>query len=491
MKISRLQVVEQKDWAGLTTENHLGALYQQQPILVSNVIDTLFKVNLGGEDIVSYINKFPVMTIDDDVPYQWMIQGNDERNIALTDYFNSDMTNKPAKPGIGRSTFIMVFPEKMLSATDVIVGRKLNTYSLRVMRDPFTLGSGWGHEVQLITGDDSLFIPASELAVGSKWSKLYSQVEQSFSSRGGSVYHTSPYRMQNELSMIRKEYEVPGNMIHKGENKPLAFSWQSNGKTFTNWLGKLDWDFSTQFRKEKANLMLYGKSNRMADGTYGNTGESGYEMRSGFGLYEQIAPSNIFYYNNFDLDWLILVMLSLTVGKIDQDEREIVMSTGEYGAYQFHKAVTADSSKYTPNFSSDRIYSTGAGKMGYRGQFVEYQAVQGIVFKIFIDPLKDNTTLNTVMHPDGGPASSYIYDILDFGTASGEPNIQRVVLKHEEQDIYRYISGLRSPFDPYNRPSPTQTSSPVDGYKVLKGWIGGIRVKNPMRCARIMPRILL
>jgi hypothetical protein len=298
--------------------------------------------------------------------------------------------------------------------------------------------------------------------------------------------------MQNWLSMIRKEYTVPGNMIRKGQNAPLAFKWSDeNGKTIQSWIGKLEWDFNTQFKREKARLLLYGNSNRKPDGTFGNLGDSGYEIRAGWGLYDQIANSNVFYYpiDGFDIDWLIEVILGMTVGKFPEDSRRIVLSTGEYGAYQFHKAVTANSSLYTPNFTTDRIVSLGGNRLGYKGQFVRYTAVQGIEFEIFIDSMKDSVVRNKIMHPYGGTAASYGYDILDFGTSGGEPNIRIVTLEGDEE-IYRYVEGLRSPFNAYNKANPTSAATKIDGYTVIKAYIGGMMVKNPMACGRVLPSLL-
>jgi len=56
MLISPLQAYEPKDWSGLTTENHLGAMYAQEPQYISKVIEQLYKVNLGGDDIVSFLD---------------------------------------------------------------------------------------------------------------------------------------------------------------------------------------------------------------------------------------------------------------------------------------------------------------------------------------------------------------------------------------------------------------------------------------------------
>jgi len=492
MLISKLQTTTSKDWSGMTTENHLGYLYQQQPQLVSDIIEMLYKVNLGGEDIVAYLNKFPKMYVDDpDTPYEWLLQGADEKNIPLISYQDSAGAT-PSKAGIGNATFYMEFPEKWFEVTDVIVGNKPDLYKLRINAEPIANGATWLFPVELVTGDPLLFVPASELVANTRWSKEYSLVEQTLSKRGGGISHSSPFRMQNMLSQIRKQYTVPGNMIRKGKNKPLAFSWvdPDTKKKMTSWLGQLDWQFKVQFRREIGRLLLYGNSNKKTDGTYGNIGESGFEIRAGDGLFEQFAPSNKAYFNKFDIDWLCQLALGLSVGKLPEDERRFVLSTGEYGAYDFHVAASNNSTKYTPNFTEDRIIMKGDGKMSYKGQFTSYEWINGIKFEIFIDPLKDDPIRNKVLHPDGGLASSHSFDILDFGTSSGEPNIQRVAVEGDEE-IYRYISGLRDPFSAYNNlTTPSATTTGVDGYEVLKMFIGGIRVKNPMKCAQLIPNIL-
>ncbi len=490
MLISKLQTLDPKDWAGLTTDNHLGALYMQQPQLVSEVIEHIYKVNLGGDDVVSFINQFPVMYIDDDVPFDWLLQGADEKNIPLLGAYKADFSTAPTKAGIARSTFFMEFGERLFEATDVIVGEKTELYRLRVVADPISRGTSWMYEVQLVTGDDNLFVPSDELTAGKRWSKDYSLVEQTLSKRGGGIMHTSPFRMRNWLSMIRKQYTVPGNMIRKGENKPLAFSWvDQDGKKITSWLGKLDWDFLTQFRRERARLLMYGDANKLPDGTFGNVGESGYEIRSGYGLYAQVAPSNLFFYNTFDLDYISEVALGLSVGKLPEDSRKFVLSTGEYGAYQFHKAVEEKAGWWTPNFNTDRIKMSG-NKMSYSGQFLKYVFVNGIEFEVMIDPMLDNPVRNKIQHPDGGLASSREYNLWDFGTANGAPNIQRVALKGDEE-IYKYIPGMRDPFSPYNNlTKPGMAATSVDGYEVHKMFIGGLRVKNPMRTMRIVPALL-
>jgi len=491
MLISPLQKYEPKDFGGLVTDNHLGALFAQEPQYVSKVIEQLFRVNLGGDDIVSFLDQFPVEYIDDDRPFKWMLQGSDEKNVPLIDAWESlDEQTVQGDAGLGFSTFMLVFSERAFEATDVIVGESPDLYKLRVMTDPAPIDGNFAYTVQLVTGNENLFVPTDEIAPGTLWSKEYSLVEQTLSKRGGGVTHTSPFMMENTLSMIRKQYEVPGNMIRKGLNKPLAFSFvDQNGTVQTQWIKKLDWDFLVQFRRERARLALYGNSNRKADGSYGNVGESGYEIRAGHGLYEQIAPSNIFYYVNFDIDWLTELAIGLSVGKLPEDSRRFVLSTGEYGMFQFHKAAEEKASTWSPNFSQDRISISG-NKLSYRGQFLEWRTVNGISFELMHDPMKDSPVRNKVYHPEGGLVSSREYDLLDFGTAGGDSNIVKVQLTDEEE-VFKYIPGMRDPYSPYNNlTSPGLAASSVDGYEVLKMYIGGVRIKNPMRCARILPAVI-
>ena len=97
---------------------------------------------------------------------------------------------------------------------------------------------------------------------------------------------------------------------------------------------------------------------------------------------------------------------------------------------------------------------------------------------------------NTMRHPDGGLVSSRIYDIFDVGTTNGEANISKVSVKDEEE-FFGYVPGLRDPFSPYNKRSePRMMATSVDGYSVFKGFIGGVKITNPKKTARIIPALI-
>ena len=50
--------VESKEWSGLTTENHFGALFGEQPEKIGKLISRLEYLDLG-EDLISYMEKIP------------------------------------------------------------------------------------------------------------------------------------------------------------------------------------------------------------------------------------------------------------------------------------------------------------------------------------------------------------------------------------------------------------------------------------------------
>lgn len=489
-----LQKYEPKDFSGLVTENHLGAMFGLEPILTSPLIENIFDVNLGY-DLDRFMDRFPTHEIEDDRPFEWVLQGAEYKNYPLISATNiaGDLAGSAAFPkaGINLTRFYLEFPERAFEATDVIIGEEdTETLFFHVKTDPKPSGTNWVYEVELLTGDYNLFAPASALAAGQRFSKEYSLTEQTLSKRGGNVSHTSPFRMQNVCSMIRKEYEVPGNMILKGENKPLAFSFKDDkGKIHTTWLKKLDWDFMKEFKREKSLLMMYAQPNKAADGTYKSKGESGYEIRHGAGLMAQVAPTNVFYYNTFNLDMLTEVIMSLSYGKLAEDSRKFVLGTGEYGFIQFHKEVEKRGIAFSYNNAGGRISGSGNDlKLG--GQFVSYGYLNGIEITLMKIPHFDDIVREKQMHPDGGTVKSREYLVMDFGTQGGQNNIQKVKIKGFDE-AYRYIPGLRDPFSATGEATkPGMTASSVDGYKVMKAFWGGVKVCNPMRMARLLPNLV-
>jgi hypothetical protein len=485
-KISPFQMTEAQAWTGLTTKNHLGAIYQSNPQVASKLMTRIHQTNFGL-DLDSYLEQFSPLTLDSDDDFTWELIGSAKKNVPLVEArIGGTAITAASEPGKNYSEFELVFPEQWFSDENVIVGEKNEMYSMQVIADPLPEGNNWVYRCKLITGDPDLFVPYEELVANKRFSKDWSLVEQTLSKKGGLVNFVSPFKMRNAFSMIRMQHTTPGNMV----DRKFATMWKGDdGKSHATWTQYEDYQFDNQFRQEKNKLLMYAKANKAADGSYKNFGKSGHIKKQGAGIRQQMEASNTSVYSNFSIKYLLSVLLDLSEGKLPGDKREFVLRTGERGAVQFHEALEDHSQLFTPLFNEDRMYkATGAGGvkmgLGYGGQFLEYMGPQGIKVNLSVDSLYDDRERNKIYHSNGGVAESYRYDILDVGTSDGEPNIRKVYAKGNE-DILGYEPGLRHPFATNGEKSVMTTST--DGYTVHRACMVGAMVKDPSRTATLIP----
>jgi hypothetical protein len=489
-KISPFQMTEAQSWAGLTTKNHLGAIYQAKPQMASKLMTRIHQTNFGM-DLDTYLEQFTPLYLDTDDDFEWDLIGSAKKNVPLVEArINGNPVTAADEPGKAYAEIELVFGEQWFSDENVIVGEKNEVYPLQVLADPTPEGGNWVYRVALITGDADLFVPAEELAAGKRFSKDWSLVEQTLSKKGGLVNFTSPFKMRNSTSMIRMQHTVPGNMI----DRPFATAWKGDdGKTYSTWTQYEDYQFDMQFRMEKNRLLMFARANKANDGTYNNFGKSGHIKKQGAGIRQQMESSNTAFYSDFSIEYLLDILLDLSEGKLPGDKREFVLRTGERGAVQFHKALEANAQLFQPLRNQDRMYKTSGDSVmakmgyGYGGQFVEYVGPQGIKVNLSVDSLYDDRERNKIYHPDGGVAESYRYDILDVGTSDGEPNIRKVYVKGSE-DGMGYEPGLRHPFSRGGERNIMANST--DGYTMHRWAICGAMVKDPSRTATLIPSIL-
>lgn len=484
-------MTEAQSWAGLTTTNHLGAIYQAKPQQASKLMTRIHQTNFGL-DLDTYLDQFTPLYLDTDDDFEWDLIGTAKKNVPLVEArIDGTAIDGTSQAGLNFSEFELVFPEQWFSDENVIVGEKNEVYSMQVISDPRMEGTNWVYTVNLITSDDNLFVPYEELTAGKRFSKDWSLVEQTLSKKGGLVNFTSPFKMRNAFSMIRMQHTVPGNMI----DRPVATAWKGeDGKVYKTWTQYEDYQFDMQFRQEKNRLLMFAKANKDSNGKYHQYGKSGFIKKQGAGIRQQMEASNTSFYGTFSIDYLLEVLLDLSEGKLPGDQREFVLRTGERGAVQFHKALEDHSQLFQPLRNEDRMYKAGGignasvkMPLGYGGQFVEYMGPQGIKVSLSVDSLYDDRERNKVYHPDGGVAESYRYDILDVGTTDGEPNIRKVYVKGNE-DGMGYEPGLRHPFSRGGERNIMAHST--DGYTYHRWSICGAMVKDPSRTATLMPNIL-
>lgn len=499
-KLGKFQMLGFQHWKGVTKENHLGQIFQLAPQKATNLMVQLLAY-YRGKTLDTFLNQFPTREFDDDNEYYWDVIGSSRRNIPLVEARDENgqvVTDEHANVGAGYAPFYLVFPEDWFADGEILWGNLNEAYPLRVLGEARFEGTNAVYKVEVF-GTNSKGVPAERLLAGERFSIGYAPVERSFSRKVGDIRFSSPVSMRNEWSTIRIHHKVGGSMLNKKLAVGIPITKETEGgklvKDTTNmWMHYVDYELELQFSEAKNNVLAWGVSNRNSNGEYLNFGKSGEAIKTGAGLFEQMEVANTMYYNHFSLKLIEDALYELSASKLDFNDRYFVIKTGERGAIQFHKEVLKTVSGWTQfvldNNSIGVVQKTpsrlheNALSAGF--QFVEYKAPNGVRVKIDVDPFYDDPVRNKILHPEGGVAYSYRYDIMYIGTMD-QPNIFKCAIKGQTE-FRGYEWGLRNPFtgqmgNPYM--SHDEDSATFHRMATL-----GICVLDPTRTMSIIPAIL-
>ena len=499
-KLGKFQMQGFSHWKGLTLENHLGAIFQTAPQKASNLMVKLLAY-YRGKTLETFLSKFPTKEFENDTEYYWDIIGSTQRNIPLVEARDEDgtvITAASANVGAGTAPFYLVFGEDWFADGEFIVGNLNELYQFRILGNARMEGSNAVYKVEL-AGGNSTGCPSERLLAGERFSVEAAYVEKELSRKVGDVRFASPVSMRNEWSVVRIQHKVAGSMLNKklAVGIPMVSETADHkmvSKVADKWMHNVEWEVEQQFQDYKNKALAFGRSNRNGNNEYTNVGKSGGVIKTGAGIFEQSEVANTMFYNKFSLGLLEDALYELSAAKLDFGDRYFVINTGERGSIQFHKAVLTTVSGWTQfvldNSSLKVVEKTqsnlhsNALSAGY--QFVEYKAPNGVRIKVNVDPFYDDPVRNKILHPDGGVAMSYRYDIWYIGTMD-QPNIFKCKIKGENE-LRSYQWGLRNPFtgqmgNPYM--SFDEDSAIIHRMATL-----GACVLDPTRTMSIIPSIL-
>lgn len=500
MALGKFVMTKGKAWSGLTLKNHIGAIFGTQPQLVSPLTTVLLQ-NSGMKNLDTTLSLFPEKVLNSSDDFVWKVVGSDERNIPLVEArFQGSVVNaNTTGVGIARTTFELVFAEKWFTKQHVIAGPRPDVYQIRILDDPMEEGSNYVYTCEVWGGQESLAgIPGDELVAGNRFSIESAYVEDELSTRGAGIQFTSPYLMRNSVSTLRMEVKVSGAMIDM-KVQPVYFAGietrdpqTGNVHKSVTWMQEVMWQFERQFSKIKSKTLMFGKTNRDENGRFLNKGQSNVEIKAGSGIREQMEVSNTITYNRFSMRLLEDALSELSEGKLDWGERKFMLRTGERGAAQFNRAATAAASGWKAMFDNTNQnainkttskFHENAFKGGF--QFTEWLAPNNIHVMLEVDPMYDDRVRNKILHPDGGVAESYRYDILYIGSME-EPNIQKIKVRGDDE-LRGYMAGIRDPFSG-RRGGVMQLMEDSATMTAMCGT--GAMVKDPSRTMTLKPSIL-
>ena len=499
-KLGKFQMLGFSHWKGLTKENHLGSIFQTAPQKATNLMVQLLAY-YRGKTLDTFLSQFPVKEFEDDNEYYWDVIGSSRRSIPLVgarDENGGDVTSGSGMVGAGTAPFELIFAEDWFADGEVIVGTLNQVYPFRILGEPKFEGTNVVYKVELMGGNTN-GVPAERLLAGERFTVEYAPVERELSRKVGDIRFTSPVSMRNEWSTIRIQHKVPGSMLNKKLAVGIPVTKATEGgklvkSTVNMWMHNVDWEVEQQFSEAKNNVMAFGTSNRNANGEYMNFGKSGNVIKMGSGLFEQMEVANTIYYNTFSLALLEDALYELSASKLDFNERYFVIKTGERGAIQFHKEVLKTVSGWTQFYLDNNSIKvvektqsnlhSNALSAGF--QFVEYKAPNGVRVKLDIEPMYDDPVRNKILHPDGGVAMSYRYDIMYIGTMD-QPNIFKCRIK-SQNEFRSYQWGMRNPYT--GQMNNQYMSFDEDSAVIHRMATLGVCILDPTRTMSLIPQVL-
>mgnify|MGYP001576758086 CR=1 FL=1 len=477
MAFNSLQLIAQKWHSGLTDETSLANALMIQPETISPIVAQLFG---------SYYESYPLQFLTEGTgrskgiaarEYDWNVIGRLDKPIQVGKTISS------GSPGIGRSLFEVEFKDKWFALGDIIVSP--NGVQARVQSDPEPGdGVNWKYKLQLADPDPTKFMALADLVEGKKFSKYFSAFEEY--SRGGNTTFTTPVKLRNQLTTMRKSYPITGDAA----STVMTFQIRNpkTDKVSAFWCDWAEYLCMQQWYEENERSLWYSIYNRDSNGIIHLPGANNRPVYIGAGVHQQIAPSNVRYYTELTETIMkdFLMDLSFNVTAFNGTSRKFVAFAGEYGFEQLDKALR-ESAQAWNLVDSKFVYGNGQ-ELGLGGQFTQYRGLNGTELTLKHLPLYDNVDKNTKLHPDTKrPLESYNITVLDFAMYDGESNVQMMHKQGDGNDrsmMMWYEAGSTLPKGASEK--TLLRSSDVDGYAVHFLAQKGIRIKNPTTCGRLI-----
>lgn len=502
-QVNEFQLVDGKTWNGTTKRNHFYSAMADEPTVMLNMMQDIERVNLG-DDFVSMVERLPMIGIQPgaDGRFEYELDYDTVSNYECTGAYKdrsglSEITLTD-KMGANNTFFYLDYEGKVFEHTEVIAG--MNPFKDRLyVHEAFEVGPNeWRFRVQLAnsTGPED-FILGEDVMPGTRWSKDAGLVSTYGADRGVDLSFSTQVRAEGELSSFRVQHKIHGHMMDNWRPKWFYYR-DANGKQSKPlWISTVEFEFMRRIKYMKANLVMYGQSNKWANGEYGLKDDAGNYIKAGSGFYDQTLSSNITYYSGLpSLSQLVDIAMAASVGKYGMGQRKMMIKAGEYGLRELSAMVereigpSALENKPFMGDTSGRAYQWAGNEVRVNmGQITKVATIQGIEFSFVYDPAKDEPGRNKVMMGNGLPGflASYQYDIVGLG--SNEDMNLSIVRREGQTPSFGVIEGIRG-MSPnggsFSNPKAMATSEDAFTIHYQDFGIGAI-LKNPDQVVRYYP----
>lgn len=482
--VSPLQVYQSTEFAGMSEENHLSNALLTEPAKMGSVLSYAFgrtegsvlSLLTGGIGNTEFISNRE---------YEWDLHVD---NNTVVDIIENSPQATSQTPGYGGQEIELILAENFYGPGDNLVLDK-NEYVVRVSREPIAWGAGWKYYVQNTNPNPTAFIPGELISVGARVSKDYN-TQAEHSRRGTSDTFRTPVKLRNQLTILRKTYEVTRSAAKSIMVIELQDSEDPTKRTKL-WTKLVEWTAMAKWYKEIDASLLYSTYNKNSLGMVTLQGDNKRPVYTGAGLREQISPSNKRFYTKLTYEILseFLLDLSYCATKWGGNHKFVAL-TGKMGMQEFDRAIKAHAAGNNITVTTAGTFISGTGsELNFGGYFQNVTFLNNITLSVKEFPPYDDTERNRELHPiSQRPVESYRFTFLNFGYKSGEANIKKVARTGSEMGMWHVAGSVNHLGDVANSMG-TMRSSGIDGYEVHFISECGIKVSDPLSCGELILRI--
>ena len=482
--LNNLQLYRGKRFSDLVDENMISNALLTRPHEVSGLLSLVFGTKDDGistaiDLITGGLGK--TMTIDNR-EFEWsvMIDSDHAVNIRWAKWngreiTSADLESSAILPGINGSAIYLGLEEKWFGPGAILAFDNVN-FQVRVNGTPYQDGSTWVYECYVADGFAGSYIPVEYLLPGRQVNRIGSAYEE-YSDEADIINYQTPFKMRNHLQTLRLSYDITGDAY--STVLAIALKDPETGKSSYLWSDYQYWKALREWKKREETALLFSKSNRNADGTYGLKGTNGRPVPTMSGLFEQVSPANVRYYTTLTCELLEDYLFDLCYNILGTNERKFIALTGEMGIREFDRILREKAASFQ---LIDTKFVTGSGQdLTLGGQFTTYKMTNGIELTVKRCALFDNMEMFRQLHPiTGKPLMSYTFLFVDLGQRDGQANVVKVCRKGREF-VQWYTGGSVAP-NGYANSITTMRSNSRDGYQVHFLGEEGIMLRNPLSC---------
>ena len=480
--LNNLQLYRGRRFSDLVDENMISNALLTKPHEVSGLLSLVFGTKDDGVStaidlITGGLGKTMII---DNREFEWsvMVDADHAVNIRWAKANGSEISTSnynTVTPGANGQPIYLALEERWFGP-GAILSFDDYKFQVRVSGTPYQDGSAWVYECYVVDSNNAAYIPGEFLLPGRQVSRMGSAYEE-YSDEADILNYQTPFKMRNQLQTLRLSWDITGDAY--STVLAIALKDPETGKTSYLWSDYQYWLGLREWKKREEKELLFGKSNRQADGTYNLKGTNGRPVAKMSGLFEQISPANVRYYTTLTAELLEDYLFDLCYNILGTNERKFMALTGEMGIREFDRILKEKVAGFN---LIDTVFITGSGQnLTLGGQFTTYKMTNGIELTLKRCPLFDNMELFRQLHPlTGKPLMSYTFLFVDLGSRDGQANIVKVCRKGRE--FVQWCTGGSVIPTGYGNSISTLRSNSRDGYQVHFLGEVGLMLRNPLSC---------